>query len=119
MKAYLRALSDKRGEIRYGFSGLVPARLLDEKDRDLDVVFINVSRQGLGILLQGDAFRVGDTMRLVIEGQAPCLLNVRWVIQAKLMETAPLEDLTRMGLYCAEPETDLVAKLKAFACVYV
>jgi hypothetical protein len=63
----LDRLADKRSDVRYGLNGLVPAVIQRLDGRDLDVVMLDVSRGGLGILAHGFTQKVGDSVNFCID----------------------------------------------------
>jgi hypothetical protein len=112
----LERLADKRSDVRYGLNGLVPAVIQSLDGRDLDVVMLDVSRNGLGILAHGFTQRVGDSVNFCIDGQAPLVMLVRWMRRARLGEQEGL-GLTRVGLALLVPGENLVERLRVFDCV--
>jgi hypothetical protein len=112
----LDRLADKRSEVRYSLNGLVPAVIQGIDGRDLDVVMLDVSRGGLGILANGFTPRVGESVNLCIDGQDQITLIVRWMRHSRVGEDAGL-GLTRVGLALAEPGENLVERLRVFDCV--
>jgi len=113
----LDRISDKRGEVRYGLSGLVPATVKGPDGRDMDVVLLDVSRGGLGILINGFANRVGDILNLCIEGEVEIHLVVRWLRRSRLGENVGLQGLTRVGLAVASSDDNLLQRLQPFDCI--
>lgn len=112
----LDRLADKRSDVRYGLNGLVPAVIQGLDGRDLDVVMLDVSRGGLGILVSGFSQRAGDVVKLCIEGQDGIPLVVRWMRSSRLGEHAGL-GLTRVGLAVQRAGENLVERLKPFNCI--
>jgi hypothetical protein len=112
----LDRLADKRSEVRYGLSGLVPAAIQGAGGCDLDVVMLDVSRGGLGILINGFVPRIGDVLSFCIDGQESIPLSVRWMRRTSLGVGAGL-GVTRVGLAVQSPLENLVERLKPFACV--
>lgn len=112
----LERLADKRSDVRYGLNGLVPAAIQSLDGRDLDVVMLDVSRNGLGILAHGFTQRVGDSVNFCIDGQDPLVMLVRWMRRSRLGEHEGL-GLTRVGLALLVPGENLVERLRIFACV--
>jgi hypothetical protein len=114
--ADLDRLADKRSDVRYGLNGLVPAIIQSFDGRDLDVVMLDVSRGGLGILAHGFTQKVGDSVNFCIDDQAPLVLVVRWMRSSRLGEHDGL-GLTRVGLALLGPGENLVERLRVFDCV--
>jgi hypothetical protein len=112
----LDRLADKRSEVRYGLNGIVPAVIQGLDGRDLDVVMLDVSRGGLGILAHGFAQRTGELVTLCIEGQPGIPLVVRWMRRSRLGEHAGL-GLTRVGLAVEAEKENLLDRLKPFDCI--
>ncbi len=112
----LDRLADKRSDVRYSLNGLVPAALQGFDGHDLDVVLIDVSRGGLGILVSGFTPKSGDVVKLCIEGQDEIPLVVRWMRSSRLGEHAGL-GLSRVGLAVQSTGENLVERLKPFDCV--
>jgi hypothetical protein len=112
----LDRLAEKRSEVRYGINGLLPAVIQGLDGRDLDVVMLDVSRGGIGILANGFAQRVGDPLHLCIEGQDRIPLVVRWTKSSRLGEQAGL-GLTRVGLAVQVQTENLVERLRPFDCI--
>jgi hypothetical protein len=112
----LDRLADKRSDVRYGLNGLVPAVIQSLDGRDLDVVMLDVSRGGLGILAHGFTQRVGDSVNFCIDHQAPLVMVVRWMRRSRLGEQEGL-GLTRVGLALLVPGENLVERLRVFDCV--
>jgi hypothetical protein len=112
----LDRLADKRSDVRYGLNGLVPAVIQSLDGRDLDVVMLDVSRGGLGILVHDFTLRVGDSVNFCLDDQGPLVMVVRWMRRSRLGEQEGL-GLTRVGLALVVPGVNLVERLRAFDCV--
>jgi hypothetical protein len=112
----LDRLAEKRSEVRYGLNGLVPAVIQGVDGRDLDVVMLDVSRGGLGILVNGTVQRVGDSLNLCIDDQDGIALVVRWTRGSRLGAHEGL-GLTRVGLAVQDQSENLLERLKPFNCI--
>ncbi|MDQ3232050.1 MAG: PilZ domain-containing protein [Pseudobdellovibrionaceae bacterium] len=113
----LERIAEKRGEVRYSLNGLVPATVQGLDGEDMDVVMLDVSRGGLGILVSGFPNRVGDILQLCIEGQDAIALIVRWMRRSRLGENMSLPGLTRVGLAVQASENNLLQRLESFGCI--
>jgi hypothetical protein len=113
----LDGIADQRMDVRYGLSGLVPASLRGADHRDLDVVLLDVSRGGLGLLASGFPHHVGDVLMLCIEGQASIPLVVRWTRRSRLGDRVGLPGMTRVGLAVQWAQENLLSRLEPFDCI--
>lgn len=112
----LDSLSEKRGEVRYGLTGLVPATVQAD-GKDLDVVMLDVSRGGLGILASNFNNRVGDVLRLCLEGGASIDLTVCWMRRPRLGDNVSLQGVTRVGLMAQSAQENLLNRFEPYACI--
>ncbi len=113
----LDALTEKRGEVRYGLSGLVPATVQGTDGVDIEAVMIDVSAAGLGILTSSFSNRVGDILQLCIEGQASIEMTVRWMRRPSMGDWTGSQTLTRVGLAAQKGQDSLLDRLEPFACI--
>lgn len=108
---------DRRSGTRYAFNGLVPAQLRFPGEPELEVIYIDVSQRGLGILCRAVPIAIGDHVELAIEGQAPISLEVCWARIPLRDAASQLPPMLRLGLRSQESDVDLVDTFEAFSCL--
>ncbi len=109
--------SNRRQTTRYAFNGLVPARIVLPGVGDIEAIYIDVSRSGLGILCSSLPLGIGDSVELFIDGQPPINLEVCW-IRIPLPEVfAEVKPMLRLGLRSHLDEVNLVECFDLMSCL--
>lgn len=108
---------DRRSATRYAVNGLVPARLSFPGEEAIEVVYIDVSQRGLGILCRAMPIAIGDSIELAIEGQQPIVLEVCWARIPLRDASSDLPPMLRLGLRSRSSDVDLVQEFDALSCL--
>lgn len=94
------AEAEKRQHVRYALTGEIPGALTSERGETFEVVSVDVSLHGLGLLLE-PAPEVGETLTLAFRGAEALVLRfeVRWcTTNHSFDDIAGLRDMRRCGL---------------------
>lgn len=112
---------ERRQFVRYALTGELPGRLTNEAGTVFNVVTVDVSRHGLGLLLD-PAPDEDEKLVLTLEGPrgGNVLLEVRWsTIQHEFDSLPGLQSMRRCGLLVLDRKIDLVTVLAKYDCVQI
>lgn len=111
---------ERRQFIRYALTGELPGRLTNQSGVVFNVVTVDVSRRGLGLLLD-PAPEVGETLILTLEGRGGLIpLEVRWSAVHHEFDSLPgLQSMRRCGLQAMDRKIDLVTVLAKYDYVQI
>lgn len=106
---------ERRQFIRYALTGELPGQLTNEAGVVFNVVTVDVSRRGLGLLLD-PAPEVEERLTLTLEGRGGTVaLEVRWTAIHHEFDSLPgLQSMRRCGLYVLDRKADLVTVLAKY-----
>lgn len=112
---------ERRQFLRYALTGDLPGRLTNAAGVVFNVVTVDVSRRGLGLLLD-PAPQEDEMLTLTLEGQRgrSIVMEVRWSEQHHEFDSLPgLQSMRRCGLMAQERKIDLVTILAKYDCVQI
>ena len=113
----INPIVDRRSAVRYGISSILPGILGTLDGKTLDLIFIDVSQHGFGVLMPNHYLSIGQRMLLCLEQGPRLVCVVRWSKQMNLGMSLSLREITRVGLALEDPMVDLLLLLAPSACV--
>ena len=103
------AKDERRRHIRFALTGDPEAKIVDEDGNQLETIFLDVSVEGLGVLVD-PAPKVGSNLSLDIPGSDEKIsLQVMWISESESMKQLKgIDKICRCGLWTNERNLDLV-----------
>ena len=113
-------LQERRNDIRYSVSGLVPMELKKEDGTSIDAVFLDASRTGVGMIVE-PTLKVDQQMMLKLSGSYELQVSVRWIKKPVGFNSSNGPSFHRAGLSLImdenNPKLNLLEILENFNCV--
>lgn len=112
---------ERRQFVRYALTGELPGRLTNAAGMSFNVVTVDVSRRGMGLLLD-PAPEENEKLVLTLEGPrgGNILFEVRWSAVHHEFDSLPgLSSMRRCGLMVVDRKIDLVTVLAKYDCVQI
>lgn len=107
--------AEKRRHVRYALTGEIPGVLTNERGEALEVVAVDISQRGIGVLLVPGPER-REVLTLTLRGPETLVLRfeVRWTTtEHDLEEIAELKEMRRCGLRLLTSGLDLLEVFSA------
>ena len=103
------AKDERRRHIRFALTGDPEAKILDANGSEIDTIFLDVSVEGIGVLLD-PAPKVGENLTLEFSGDEDSVcLQVMWINKnVNMKELSGVDGICRCGLWTNERNRDLV-----------
>lgn len=108
-------LQERRNEIRFGLTGLIPLRL-EQEGSPIDALFLDSSKRGLGIVVE-PVLKVDQLLTLNIGGGHQLQVSVRWVKKPVGFSGPGIPAFHRAGLLLTDTKVNLLEYLENFYCV--
>jgi len=103
----INPLIENRDEVRFSLSGKLPVSFhYGPQNKTIEALFVDISHQGLGLLINDQNLNIGDIVSMQTEQGKTYSFQVIWLKKTRMRGTA--SELIRVGLQCKDSQVDLI-----------